>query len=230
MNTRILDDNRAAAERCGAIEAVVSAMETHAGNAAVCQGGCWALRNMSTGNRSVQKSVCEKGGLSALLGALGGCSNSSSGQGMLAACCCGAIGAVLSSQETHTKFCTPDVLRAARECRERHGGDEMVRQSCLGLAREEDAGVRAAAARGVCTKEAFPRCSDKCKCDEGAYCPRCCAQQRAFRCRTCDKSEVRFYCEACWERDHQGHEGEEFFCPVRCATKSKARQSEAKMK
>ena len=154
----------------------MSVMETHAGNAVVCQGGCWALRNMSTGNRSAQESVCEKGGLSALLGVLRGCSGGS-GQGMLAACCCGAIATVLSSQATHSRFCTPDVLRAARECSGRYGGDEMLRQPCLGLAREEDAGVRAAAARGVCTKEAFPRCSGKCKCDEGAYCPRCCAAE-----------------------------------------------------
>ena len=171
---------------------------------------------MSAGNCSIQKSVCEKGGLSAILEFMKSHSDSQDFLEWF----CGAIATVLSSQETLSEFCTPDVLRAVRECSERHSDNEKIRQFYLGLAREEDARVRDAVARGVCTKEAFPKCSDECKCDEGLYCPKCCVQQRAFMCRTCDKGKDKFYCEVCWKRDHQGHECEEFFCPVRCATKA----------
>ena len=133
--------------------------------------------------------------------------------------CCGATCVILSSQKTHSMFCTPSVLQAVRECSERHRYNAMIKQFFLGLIREEDPRVRDAVSRGVCTKDMFPKCSEECKCDENFYCPKCCVQQKAFRCHTCDKEKTKFYCETCWERDHQGHEGEEFFCPVRCGTK-----------
>ena len=133
--------------------------------------------------------------------------------------CCGAIGTLLSSPETHSKYCTPEVIRAVEECHEKHKDSEKIKQFLLSLKREEDPRVRDAAARGVCTKEAFPKCSEECKCDNNIYCPKCCVQQKAFRCLTCDEDKTRFYCEVCWKRDHKGHKGEEFFFPVRCATK-----------
>ena len=40
------DDNRVTAGKCGAIEAVVSAMKTHPDNADVCHYGCWALESI----------------------------------------------------------------------------------------------------------------------------------------------------------------------------------------
>ena len=176
---------------------------------------------MSEGNCSIQKSVCEKGGLSALLEVMK--SHDSDNNQDLLGSCCGAIATVLSSQKTHSMFCTPDVLCAVRECSEHHSDNKKIRQFCHSLAREEDARVRDAAARGVCTKEAFPKCSDECKCDDNVYCPKCCVQQRAFRCRTCDKGKDKVYCEVCWKRDHQRHECEEFFCPARCATKAEVK-------
>ena len=176
---------------------------------------------MPSGSRSIQESICEKGGLPVLLEVL---RRYSDNQHMLESCC-RAIATVLSSHETHSKFCTPDVLCAIRECSERHIDNEEIKQSYLSLTREGDARVKDAVARGVCTKETFPKCSDECKCDKNAYCPKCCVQQRAFRCRTCDKDKdkIKFYCEVCWKRDHQGHECEEFFCPVRCATKTETK-------
>ena len=174
---------------------------------------------MSEGNSSIQKSVYEKGGLDVLLEVLKKYTNTTDVLGS----CCGVIGTVLSSRETHSKFCTDDVLRAVRECSERHKDNKKILQFLLSLTREEDPKVNDAVARGVCTKDAFPKCSDDCGSDKGYYCPKCCVQQKVFRCRTCDKEEFKLYCEVCWKKDHQGHEGEEFFCPARCATKNELR-------
>ena len=45
-----LDDNRVTAGKCGAIEAVVSAMKTHLNNTSVCHYGCWALQIIAANN------------------------------------------------------------------------------------------------------------------------------------------------------------------------------------
>ena len=202
----------------GGIKAVVKAINTHISNAGVCKKGCGAIWSIDEANTLLQKEACEKGGLEVLLKVLREHTDNVnvSEQG------CGAIGTVFSSSETHSKYCTPEVIRTVEECYEKHKGSEKIKQFLLGLKREEDSRVCDAVARGVCTKEAFPKCSESCECDEGYYCPKCCAQQKVFRCFTCDKDEARFYCEACWKRDHQGHKGEEFFCPVRCATNHKS--------
>ena len=44
------DDNIVTAGKCGAIEAVVSAMKTHTDNANVCEKGCGALINITANN------------------------------------------------------------------------------------------------------------------------------------------------------------------------------------
>ena len=44
------EDNRVTAGKCGAIEAVVSAMKTHLNNAGVCEKGCGALINITANN------------------------------------------------------------------------------------------------------------------------------------------------------------------------------------
>ena len=213
------DENRVKACECGAIEVVVNVMKTHIRGPELCEKGCCVLRSMSKWNNSVQKNVCERGGLDVLLEVL----KEHGGNKSVLRYCCGAIRTVLSSQETRSRFCTDDVLRAVRECGERHEGNKQAFQFLLRLLREEDPRVKDAVARGVCTKEAFPKCSDDCGCDEGYYCPKCCVQQKVFRCHTCDKDkeEFKLYCEVCWKKDHQGHECEEFFCPARCATKTK---------
>ena len=198
----------------GGIEAVVKAINTHIGNVGMCYVGFWGLWSISRANASLQKEVCEKGGLAVLLRALKEHANI----GVVLNSCCSAIGTVLSSSETHSKYCAPEVIRAVEECYEKHKESEKIKQFLLSLKREEDPRVRSAVARDVCTKEAFPKCSEECQCDDNIYCPKCCIQQKAFRCLTCDKDKIRLYCEVCWKRDHQGHKGEEFFCPARCAT------------
>ena len=170
---------------------------------------------MSERDHSIQKEICEKGGLSVLLKILKEYSDNSG----LVELCCGAIGVVLSSQETYSKYCTDEVLRVVMECSEKHKEDERIKQHLLSLTRKEDPRVTDAVARGVCTKEAFPKCENDCECDEGFYCPKCCVQQKVFRCRTCDKVKIKVYCETCWKKDHQGHECEEFFFSTRCDSK-----------
>ena len=41
------DDNELKAGQAGAIEVIVKAMNTHAGNANLCENGCEALRNIT---------------------------------------------------------------------------------------------------------------------------------------------------------------------------------------
>ena len=207
-------ENKVKAGAAGGIDAVVKAINTHIDNAGVCECGCSALLNISDANTSLQKEVCEKGGLDVLLRVL----KTHPDNVNVSELCCSAIGTVLSSPETSSKYCTPEVIRAVGECSEKHMDSEKIKQSLLSIKREEDPRVCDAVARGACTKEAFPKCSEDCGPDENFYCPKCCVQQKVFRCLTCDKDGDWVYCEVCWKRDHQGHEGEEFFCPVRCAT------------
>ena len=193
----------------------MNAISTHIDNINVCRCGCTALWNTSEGNPSIQEEVCEKGGLLVLLEVLERYADNTD----VLESCCGAIGVILSSQKTHSKYCTPKVLDTVRNCSVLYEDDEDIEQFLLGLTRVEDPKARYAVSRGVCTKDMFPKCSDGCKCDDNIYCPNCCVQQKAFRCLTCDKGKLRFYCETCIKRDHQGHECEEFFYPVRCGTK-----------
>ena len=190
-------------------------MKTHKNDVEICKSGCIALWNISEASPQIQKDVCEKGGLSLLLDVL----KMYKDDKKLLGSCCGAIGVILSSQENHSRFFTPKVLNCVRECYERHRDSEKISQFFLGLTRAEDPRVSDAVSRGVCTKEAFPKCSDDCKCDENVYCPKCCVQQKAFRCHTCDKERVKLYCETCRRKDHQGHDCDEFFYSVRCGTK-----------
>ena len=51
----------------GGVDAAVKVINTHINNADVCEWGCSALWNTTEGNASLQKEVCEKGGLAVLL-------------------------------------------------------------------------------------------------------------------------------------------------------------------
>ena len=192
----------------------MKAINTHINNAGVCENGCGLFWNFSFSSTLLQREVLEKGGLAVLLDVL----KRHSDNVPISEECCAALRTVLSSPETHSKYCTPEVIRAVEECYGKHKDSERIKQSLLSIKREEDPRVRDAVARDVCTKEALPKCSDDCGSDKGGYCPKCCVQQKVFRCLTCDKDGDWVYCEVCWKRDHQGHKGEEFFCPVRCAT------------
>lgn len=196
----------------GLLETVVDILKKERINYAAQRAGCCFLLNISEGNRLFQKVICEKGGLDVFLEII------KDEYEDLTKICCGAIWVVLSSPENFSNYCTPAVLSDIEELHKEREEIERINHLVLCVKREEDPRVRDAVSRGVCTKEAFPECGNDCGCDEGFYCYDCCVPQKAFRCFTCDKDRNRFYCEVCWKRDHQGHEGEEFFCPVRCAT------------
>ena len=217
ISVKSTDDNTTKKCQLEAIEVIVNAMKENIDNINICGKGCFILWNALYKKSFLQESVCEKGGLNVLLRILKEYSDNSE----LVEFCCGAIDAVLSSKETHSKYCIDEVLRIVMECSEKHKEDEKISQHLLSLTRKEDPRVTDAVSRGVCTKEAFPKCKDECRSDEGFYCPKCCVQQKVFRCLTCDKDEIKFYCETCWKNDHQGHECEEFFFPARCDAKTK---------
>ena len=203
------------AREAGGIKIVLEAMNKHIANHEICYLGCIALSNISEADYSAQKESCERGGVGTILNVL----RLHGGNRKVCEISCWAFCVILSSQDMHSRFCTEGVLSAAQECCEKHEDSKMVLQCLLSLMREEDSRATDAVARGVCTKEVFPKCGNDCGSDKGNYCPECCVQQRAFKCLTCDKCEGMLYCETCWKRDHQGHECEEFFYPVRCGTK-----------
>ena len=152
-------------------------------------------------------------------------------------CIC-AIGIILSSKETHSTYCTEEALGRVKECHDKHSTDDIIRQFYLGLLREkgtkdskslegpevpkvrekaryEDTKVREAVSKGECTKKYYPKCRPDCECNDNVYCPKCCVQQKVYRCKTCDGncwgSALKLYCETCWNNDHKDHEVEEFF-------------------
>ena len=194
----------------GAVDEVLNATKKHMNNMCVCEKGCWALWSMAEGNSVVQEEICEKGGLEVLLKV----SMRYSYIPHLVISCTGIIGMLLSTQKVHSKFYTPEILETIGKWEDKWGGNKL-HQNFLGLTREEDPRVRDAVASGVCTRELFPKCSKECTCDKRYY-PTCWVQQKVFRCWTCDKGKIKFYCETCWKRDHQEHQCEEFFHPVRC--------------
>lgn len=212
-----LAQNQAIAEKSGAVDVILNSMMKHANNTGICRKGCRALWSLSLGNSSIQKDICEKGGLVLLVFIL---STNIADEGMVEMCC-GTIGMVLSSQETQSKYCGPDILVTIEGCHKNYRDSKSLEQFYFELTKVEDKKVKDAVSKGICTKELYPKCRDRCACDKGVHCPDCCVQQKAFKCLTCDKDKkcLKLYCETCWKRDHQGHECEEFFCPVRCASK-----------
>lgn len=188
----------------------------HAEDVNTCGSGCFALYWTLRANHSNQKYSCEKGCINLLIGIL----SIHGSHKLLSKACCMTLGSVLSSDGLHSKYCTEDALNAVQECCGTHEDSEEILPLLLSLMREEDPRVKDAVSRNVCTNEVIPKCGDgdDCDLDGDDYCPKCCVQQKAFRCFTCDK-EVKYYCETCWRRNHQGHKGEEFFYPVRCSTK-----------
>lgn len=205
-------NNQDKANECGVIETALRAMRIHIRDFVVYASGCTFLWNVSEGNCPVQKKICEKNGIELILEIL----RRHDYDKEVVQCCCTTIAVILSSHETHSKSCTPDVLHAVEECKKKYVDDIKINLAYASLMRDSDSRVRDAVLKGICTKKAFPKCEDDCGSDEGFFCPKCCVQQKAFRCRTCNGNEFKFCCETCWKKNHQGHECEEFFYPVRC--------------
>lgn len=193
---------------------LLNAMNINVENAFVCEFVCFIVQNILEANFTAQKHAYEEGYVDILLRILKIHGN----QKCVCELSCRVLAIIFSSEDLHSEFCTKDVLNAVQECSINHVYSEKIYQLFLSFTRKEELRVKDAVARGVCTGDVFPKCVD-CKLDENGYCPRCCVQQKTFRCFTCDKEKIKVYCETCWKRDHQGHKGEEFFYPTRCATK-----------
>lgn len=176
-----------------------------------------ALCNISSGSSSIQDMICKKGGVDILLDELRTYEYLPSMSDSIFR----TIGTILSSAETQAKYCTDKVLSVIREYHEKYNEYEEVKQFYLSLTKENDPRVKRAVIRGECTKDICPKCDNDCGIEENNYCIKCCVQQKAYRCYTCDGEEGRpkYYCEVCWQKNHQGHKCEEFFYPIRCATK-----------
>lgn len=198
------------------METLLVAISKHIKSGEMCRVGCIIIGGICKAG-SVRKYACEKGCIDVLLKMLKAHIDSK----VICEFGCGALGTILSSRDLHSKFCTGDVLNSVRECFEKHKDSVEILHYYLGVMREEDPMINDAVARGACTKEAFPKCSDGCGPGNNTHCPKCCVQQKVFRCHTCDKDMIRVYCETCWKMYHQGHDCEELFYPARCATETK---------
>ena len=115
----------------GGVEAALRVISTHDYDYLTCFAGCSALWNMSYGNTSIQKEVCEKGGTSVLLRALKKHLNILD----FSEACCAAIGTVISSLEAHTKLYIPEATKAIEECYEKHKDSEKIKHFLLSLKR-----------------------------------------------------------------------------------------------
>lgn len=192
--------------KMNAASAILQVIDKHTSDEYLCHDGCMALWKGTEGNSAIHKKICEEGGLKVLLKVL----TNHSGNKTILETCCFAIGVILSSREIYNEFKTNniddynEVLGAIEGCYERNKSNNQIKQAYFGLKREEDPRVVEAVKRGECTKK---RVFDP--------------PQKGYRCYTCEKYErgTKFYCETCWKKDHQGHECEEFFYPVRCQTK-----------
>lgn len=192
-------------------------MKEYESDVYICRRGCYAIKKITEASYSAQQVFFDKGGMSVLLRILKRHENNIEA---LDPCFC-AIGVVLSASEVASKYCNEDVIKAITECYKDYIGFTKFTHFFDGLIRKENSLVKEAVLKGVCTKDMFPKCDDNCGSDKNYYCLKCCVQQKAFRCLTCDsdKKSLSLYCEVCWKKHHQGHEYEEFFYPIRCATK-----------
>lgn len=191
-------------------------LKAHENNEDLCRIVCIVLLNIGEANHRNQIDICEKGGLDALIRIL---KKYHGAPQLISACFC-AIAMNLSSQETHAKFCTPEVLGAVKERYEKFEASGGAEHFYFTVTREEDPRVKEAVSKGICTNKLL-KCDSNCRYEEDNYCFKCCAQQKVFRCHTCDKDvyKVNYYCETCHRKNHNGHNCEEFFYPVKCATK-----------
>ena len=191
-------------------------MNTHIDDADVCYYGCGALWNITAANTVNQKQACESGCVNAIYKIHQKYQNFSKD---IATSCCAALGTLLSNQEIYTQYYAQQIIEMINESAKNYNDSEDINLFAKSLQRQEDERVKDCVTRGVCTKTAFPKCSDECKCDEGLFCSKCCVQQKCYRCLDCAKQEIKLYCEVCWKKHHKDHNCVEFFYPMRCATK-----------
>lgn len=202
-------------KRAGGIETILKVMKSKIDDIFVCIHGCTMLTDISSTNSTIQNDLCEKGCISILLDSL----KKQIDQEGICELYCLVIEYVLSSQYVYNKFFTHDIFNAVEECYKKHKTSIGIQRTLSVLMREKNENVELAVARSICTMETLPEC-DEYK-DNIFYSSFCNVQQKGFRCFTCDKEKSKLYCETCWKRDHQEHECEVFFIPMKCATNRK---------
>lgn len=178
----------------------------------ILRGVSSSIWGVVEGSSKVQMLACENGVISFLLNILRTSDDDKSLTGSIV----GSLGVLLSSPESFKKYCTAEIISEVEKTLGKFSDSEKIKMFLSSIKRIEDDRVSGAISRGVCTKSAFPKCSDGNLCDENYYCDKCCVQQKVFRCLDCDKNVFNFYCETCWSKAHKGHRYEEFFYPVRC--------------
>lgn len=193
-------------------ESIKAIVQAHPENEEVCHSVSSAIWSIVEGSTEIQNIACSNNIPSLLLDIL----KIPDADEKTAGSVVGALGSLFSSSETLSKYCNSDVFGVVEECCKKYSESDELKMHLLGLKREEDPKVRDAISRGVCTKDAFPKCSDDCMCDENFFCEKCFVQQKVFRCLECDKDVLNLYCEVCWNKAHKGHKCEEFFYPNRC--------------
>lgn len=206
--------NKKKAVNHGAIDAILNGLRRFTRSEDACSNGCRVLWEISEGDRSIQKEILKKDGLDALFSVLEYCDPNYHEE------CFTAIEMLFSSNKLHSKFLTIDILDAVRGYSEENREQFYAKQSLLSLMRIGDPRARYAVAKGICVNEAPPRPCNECEWGDGICSFGSWIRQRAFRCRTCDGDEIKFYCETCRSKFHEGHECEEFFFHVECATES----------
>ena len=190
------------------IDAILKVLKDHYTDKSVLIMGCIALYNMSEANSAVQRLICEKGGVKTLCDII---KRNKENEEVLGECL-STLGVLISSKELHERY-FGELSVDLKEY-----SNKEIRLPFFGISREMHSMIQDAIRENVCTNTKIKKC-EACKFDENIYCAKCCVQQEAFRCHTCDKTEIKLYCKVCREQNHQGHDCEDFFYPVRCATK-----------
>lgn len=199
----------------------MSVINTHLKNNTAFKSGCDALCSLLEGNQALQLKMCTTGNLEKFLTIL----EKPRKAKQVSESCCAVIGITLSSQATHSIYCTPKVLEAVKKCHDNNKRSKQIEGFFKGLKREENPNVRSLIEQNICTRVLCSSTCRDCKCDVNTYCPSCCIQQKAYRCLTCSKEYKKIFCESCWKKEHQNHTYEEFFYPMRCVNRINANSS-----
>lgn len=133
---------------------------------------------------------------------------------------CGALWALVSSDHVFASVDMTKARAAVEELAEIAGMAETVQHFRDAVNRSVIEAVQKSRAKGICTKAASPRCSEKCGAWDDMWCPACGRVQHIQRCITCDgPRSLKLYCEHCIATMHAGHNiGPKVFLPSTCST------------
>ena len=117
-----------------AVETIIKAMDKGTSNVDLCTSGCEILISAAHGDDSLQKTICEKGGVAALLKVLRKYIHNP----ITSEKSCSAIMTILSSPKIRSVHCTPEVIRVIGDYYEKHKDSEDVKQFLTCLKKEKN--------------------------------------------------------------------------------------------